>query len=59
MAAHPRISRFVAEHPRASRFLFRAAAHIPGLSRYVPIAPPVAPVYNTRARKIRRPALRL
>jgi len=51
MAAHPQISRFLAEHPKASRFVFRVASHIPVVSRFVPICPHIAPVYNTRARK--------
>jgi hypothetical protein len=59
MASHPGISRFIAEHPAASRFVFRAASHIPGLTRFIPIAPHVAPVYNERARKPRRPTLRM
>jgi hypothetical protein len=56
MAAHPRISRFIAAHPKASRFLLRAALHIPVLKEHVPVAPHIAPVYNTRARK---PSLKL
>jgi hypothetical protein len=55
MAAHPRISRFIAEHPRASRFVLRIASHIPVISRFVPIAAHIAPVYNTRSRKRKYP----
>jgi hypothetical protein len=46
MAAHPRISRFIAEHPKTSRFVFRVAHHIPVIERYVPIAPHITPVFH-------------
>jgi hypothetical protein len=50
MAAHPVISRFIAEHPKMSRFVFRVAHHIPILDHYVPIAPHITPVFVNRAR---------
>ncbi len=51
---------FLARHPKVSRFL----AHVPGVSRFlhlpvVAAVPHVAPVYNARARKQRRPMLKL
>jgi hypothetical protein len=54
------VSRFVVAHPALSRFV----SHIPGVSRFLtwPAAadvPHIAPVYNTRARKNRRPMLRM
>ncbi len=55
MAEHPRISRFIAEHPKASRFVFRVAHHIPILDHYVPLAPPITPVFHLRAMRPRRP----
>jgi hypothetical protein len=54
------VSRFLVRHPRFSRFL----AHVPGASKLLPLpavatVPHVAPIYNRRARKIRRPMLKL
>jgi hypothetical protein len=53
-------SRFLVRHPKLSRFI----AHIPGASRFLSLpavatVPHVAPVYNARARKARRPTLRM
>lgn len=52
------VSRFLVRHPKLSRFL----AHLPAVSKFLPLpavatVPHVAPVYNRRARKIRRPTL--
>ena len=55
MDAHPRLSRFVVEHPKTSRFFFCLAHHLPVIERYVPLAAPIAPVYNPRARRPRWP----
>ena len=54
------VSRFLVRHPKVSRFL----AHVPGVSRFLHLpamapVPHVAPVYNARARKQRRPMLKL
>lgn len=54
------VSRFVAAHPALSRFV----SHIPGVSRFLtwPAAAAVkhvAPVYNARAKKQRRPTFRM
>jgi hypothetical protein len=37
MAAHPRLSRFLAEHPKVSKFVVDAAHHIPVPDHYVPL----------------------
>jgi hypothetical protein len=59
LAKHPKVSRFIAAHPALSRFV----SHIPGVSRFLTLpiaaAPHIAPVYNTCARKPRRPTFRL
>lgn len=49
-------TRFFMRHPKLSRFL----AHIPGASKFlhlpaVATTPHVAPVYNARARRLKRP----
>jgi hypothetical protein len=54
------LSRFITAHPALSRFV----SHIPGVSRFLiwPAAtavPHIAPLYNTRARKQRRPIFRI
>ncbi len=54
------VSRFLVRHPKLSRFL----AHIPGASKFLPLpavatVQHVAPVYNARARKARRPVLKM
>lgn len=54
------LSRFVAAHSALSRFV----AHIPGASRFltwpdVAAVKHVAPVYNARAKKQRRPTFRM
>lgn len=58
--AAPAVSRFLVRHPKLSRFI----AHIPGASKFLPLpavatVAHVAPIYNNRARKPRRPALRM
>jgi hypothetical protein len=60
LVQHPKVSRFIAAHPALSRFV----AQLPGVSRFtvLPVVAPVehiAPVYNTRARKPRRPSLKM
>jgi hypothetical protein len=52
------VSRFVVAHPALSRFV----SHIPGVSRFLTLpaaaaVPHIAPAYNSRARKQRRPTL--
>ena len=59
VAAAP-VSRFLVKHPKLSRFI----AHIPGVTRFMNLLPEptvehIAPVYNTRARKLSRPTFRL
>lgn len=54
------VSRFLVRHPKLSRFI----AHVPGVSKFLALpavatVKHVAPVYNRRARKIRRPTLTL
>jgi hypothetical protein len=58
LVRHPKVSRFIGAHPALSRFVSR----ISGVSRFLPAVattPPVAPVYNARACKQRRPTLRM
>jgi hypothetical protein len=54
------VSRFLIRHPKISRFI----AHIPGVSKFLPLPavatkPHVAPIYNSAARRPRRPTFRL
>jgi hypothetical protein len=55
LAEHPKVSRFLVEHPKASRFVFSLADLMPVLDRYLHIAP----AYIPDARRPRGSAFRM
>jgi hypothetical protein len=56
LAEHPKISRFLVEHPKTSRFVFRLADLIPMLDHYIPIPHHIAAACNPRDQRSRGPA---